>query len=160
MDIDNLAAWMYFWIILGVCFGIAEVITTSFVMLPFAIGALLTALMAFFEVPLALQWIFFGLFSFILLFVLRRLVRDFLTSKKSLTARTNLDAYIGREAKVLKPIEGEFTRGVVQMDGETWTAVADDRQRFEIGTIVRVKAIDGAKLIVTKMEGDIQTSVP
>ena len=62
---------------------------------------------------------------------------------------TNSDRVIGKIADVTKDITPN-NFGEVKIFGEYWTAISEDK--IKAGTKVRVKAIEGVKLIVEKEE--------
>jgi len=140
--------WVHFWIVVGVACAIVEILTTAFFALPFALGALVTAIVAGLSLPVNAQWLFFAVTSLIMLFVIQYAMRRWFTSRESEEIKTNTEALIGREALVLEPIEGSLKRGSVKVGGEIWSAVTRSGVRFEKGDVVCVKAVDGAKVLV------------
>ena len=62
------------------------------------------------------------------------------------------DRLIGAMAVVEKRISAREW-GSVRIEGNVWSAIAQDGQDIEPGTAVRVKAIEGVKLIVVPVNG-------
>ena len=59
-----------------------------------------------------------------------------------------MDALVGEEGVVLEEIS-PFNTGLVKVKGQNWTAVAADKDAvITAGTTVRIKSIEGVKLIV------------
>ncbi|MFR3895750.1 MAG: NfeD family protein, partial [Merdibacter sp.] len=65
---------------------------------------------------------------------------------------TNADRLIGAMAVVEKRISAREW-GSVRIEGNVWSAIAQDGRDIEPGTAVRVKAIEGVKLIVVPVNG-------
>ncbi len=137
------------WVILGVILGIVEILTFSFLALPFALAALVTALLAFFDLPITAQLLCFGITSVIMLFVIQRVVRTYFTSEAGAKIKTNYEALVAKQARVMDPIEGSITRGSVKVGGEIWSAITAEGLRLEKDAIVWVSEVSGATLTVT-----------
>lgn len=69
-----------------------------------------------------------------------------LLHKNGKDTRTNVDAMIGRTAKVIEPIDA--FGGLVSLDGVTWQARTKNGERIENGEIVQVVEIDSIILFV------------
>ena len=114
----------------------------------FAGGALVGAVMAAFSLPLWSQIIAFVIVSVILLILTRPWALKYLNSR---TVRTNADSLIGQTALVKETINNMESKGLVQLNGQDWTA-----RSFEAGEIIPegseviVKEIRGVKLIVER----------
>ena len=111
-------------------------------------GALVGAVMAAFSLPLWSQIIAFVIVSVILLILTRPWALKYLNSR---TVRTNADSLIGQTALVKETINNMESKGLVQLNGQDWTA-----RSFEAGEIIPegseviVKEIRGVKLIVER----------
>ena len=101
----------------------------------FALGALVSLLLA--------------LVSLIALCVIRPLAAR---SLRGNVVATNADRLIGAMAVVEKRISAREW-GSVRIEGNVWSAIAQDGRDIEPGTAVRVKAIEGVKLIVVPVNG-------
>ena len=77
---------------------------------------------------------------------LRPLVKKYLRPR---TVRTNAAGNIGREAIVTEAIDNLHETGAVRPSGVEWTARSADGSPVAAGTVVRIDAIEGVKLIVT-----------
>ena len=140
---------IHFWLVLGVLLGIIEVLTVAFFALPFALGAIVTAIFAAFGMPMNGQLMVFAISSVIMIFLVQFLVRKYLLSKEGSDIKTNFDALVGREALVMEPIDGEVRRGAVKIGGEIWSAISRQDNAFEKDEVVRVTGVEGAKVLVT-----------
>jgi membrane protein implicated in regulation of membrane protease activity len=61
--------------------------------------------------------------------------------------KTNVDALVMEEALVTKKIS-KFGKGEVKVKGQIWTAVSEDNNEIEEGTVCSVVRIEGVKAIV------------
>ncbi|MGC5166047.1 NfeD family protein [Luteimicrobium sp. DT211] len=137
--------WLW-WIGAALLFAVVEVMTLSFVLVMFAGGALVAAIVCAFGWPFWAQVVVFGIVSTIFLVTFRRwLVRRFRTSTP--VARTNADALVGREAVALAEVSE--VGGRIKLGGEVWTArVVRGSLAIPTGEHVRVVRIDGATAVV------------
>ena len=141
-------AWVI-WILVAVAFGIGEVLTTSFVLAPFAAGAFLAALVAALGGGTVASWAAFLLVSVLVLLVVRPIARAHLHTPAQL--RTGTAALVGRRAIVLERIANDEGVGCVRVDGEVWTARAyDDQSVIDAGTPVQIIEIRGATALVSE----------
>jgi membrane protein implicated in regulation of membrane protease activity len=137
------------WIIVALAFGAGEIVTTSFFLAPFAVGALVAALVSALGAGAVGSWAVFLLVSLLTLWVVRPIARAHLRTPARL--RTGTAALVGRQAVVLERIANREGVGCVRIDGEVWTARAYDEDRvIEAGTAVEVVEIRGATALVTE----------
>jgi membrane protein implicated in regulation of membrane protease activity len=139
-------AWVI-WLIVAVAFGVGEVLTLSFFLGPFAIGALVAAVVSAAGAGILLSAIAFLVVSVLTLLLLRPVARRHLRQPAAL--RTNTAALVGRTATVLEPVSD--TGGCVKLEGEVWTARPyDDDHVIEAGRRVHVLEIRGATALVSE----------
>lgn len=134
-----------FWIIAAVLFAVIEAATVALVTVWFAVGALAAAIAAQFGASILFQVGTFVVVSAILLCVTRPVFKKRSVKKPQ---RTNADRFIGEEAMVIKKIDDINNDGQVKIAGQVWSAVSEDKSPLEEGTIVKVIAIRGVKLVV------------
>ncbi|WP_214328809.1 NfeD family protein [Bacillus paranthracis] len=117
-----MAAWVIWFIIAGILF-IAEMLSITFYMLWLGIGAVVGGLIALF-VPeaLLLQVIVGGIVSLTLTFFTKRISKNFREAKGF---TDTVDMLAGKKGIVMQAITNE-ANGIVKVDGDTWTAIADD----------------------------------
>ncbi len=138
-----------FWIIAAAALGVGELLTTSFFLAPFAVGALVTALIAAIGGGAVGSWATFIVVSLLMLWVVRPIARAHLRTPPQI--RTGTAALIGSRAVVLERIANHEGVGCVRIDGEVWTARAYDEDRvIEAGTPVEVIEIRGATALVSE----------
>ncbi|EMI9088347.1 NfeD family protein [Bacillus cereus group sp. RP37] len=117
-----MAAWVIWFIIAGILF-IAEMLSITFYMLWLGIGAVVGGLIALF-VPeaLLLQVIAGAIVSLTLTFFTKRISKNFREAKGF---TDTVDMLVGKKGIIMQAITNE-TNGIVKVDGDTWTAIADD----------------------------------
>ena len=135
------------WLIVLVASLIIEGMAPGLVTIWFAGGALVAMLCSAIGAPVWLQVVLFLIVSITLLVAARPLMSRWL--KKNQTP-TNIDSVIGAQAKVVEDINNIEQTGAVSLQGKTWTARNADESVgiIEAGTIVKVVAIQGVKLLV------------
>ena len=136
-----------FWLIASGIFFIIEIMTTGFLVFWFGIGALFTLLASLFIDNILIQGIIFTIVSSILLVFTKPLVNNFV--KKSNAVPTNVNGIIGKNGTVLEDITDINDLGKVKVNGELWSAYADEP--ISKGTKVQIIGVDGVKLKVEKI---------
>ena len=135
------------WVILAAAFGVGEMLTTSLFLGPFAVGAVVAAIVDAVGAGAAASWVVFFVVSLLTLAVLRPIARSHRRMPPQI--RTGTAALIGKHAIVLERIENDEGVGCVKIDGEVWTARAlHDDQVIERRTRVEVVDIKGATALV------------
>lgn len=143
----NLMIWA--WLGAVVVFGVAELLTEGMVCIWFVAGALAALAAAVWEWPVAVQVVAFALVSVAAVFLGRPLVQRL---AKQPAIPTNADRVIGGVAEVTEDVNNERSSGAVYVDGKTWTARSTDGRVIPAGERVRVRGIEGVKLMVDLME--------
>ena len=82
-----------------------------------------------------------------LLYSTRPLALRYINQK---TVRTNVDALVGKKARVTAEIDNDEARGTAMVSGQEWTARSADGSRIPRDTMVQIQAVSGVKLIVSK----------
>lgn len=137
------------WVILAVVFGAGEIMTTSFFLAPFGIGAIAAAIVAGVGAGVGISAAVFILVSVLMLLFVRPIARAHLKTPAML--RTGTAALIGRRAMVVERISNDDAVGSVRIDGEVWTARAyDEDEVIEAGRPVTVVEIKGATALVSE----------
>lgn len=135
-----------FWFGLFLVALVVEFFTAGLVSIWFAIGALCTMGIAAITENLFIQIASFIIISIVTLILTKPLIKKF---KAFDVQPTNSDRVIGKLADVTKDITPN-NFGEVKIFGEYWTAISEEK--IKAGAKVRVKAIEGVKLIVEKEE--------
>ena len=142
MELDN-ETWRWLWTITSITFGLAEIITTGFFLLPFAIGAAVAAVLAWIDSPILWQWSAFfiatcGSFMYLRKFVRRQNNADQL--------KVGANRLIGSEGIVIEQINEVTGAGMVRIRGEQWRALSD--RLIEPNAKVTIVEIRGTRLFV------------
>ena len=126
-----------------------EILTTgSMASIWFTIGAIASLLLALMGVNQIIQITTFVVLSVLTLVFLRPVAAKYLRGN---VVATNTDRVIGRSVKVTKAITADEW-GEVLVDGVRWSAIEVENHGIEIDKRVRVLAVEGAKLIVKKID--------
>jgi membrane protein implicated in regulation of membrane protease activity len=137
------------WLIAAGAFGIGERLTTGFFLAPFAVGALVAAVVDGIGAGAIGSWIAFVVVSLLTLGVVRPIARSHMRTPPQM--RTGAAALVGKRAIVLERIANDEGVGCIKIDGEVWTARAfDEDQVIDRGTRVEVVEIRGAIALVTE----------
>jgi membrane protein implicated in regulation of membrane protease activity len=140
-------SWLI-WILIAVILAAGEVMSLSFYLAPFALGALLAAIVQAGGAGAAAAMLVFLASAGLLLAFVRPIARRHLRTPPQL--RTGTAALIGRDAIVTKRIDGDG--GAVKLDGEVWTARSYvDDEVIEAGRRVHVVEIRGATALVSEV---------
>jgi membrane protein implicated in regulation of membrane protease activity len=140
-------SWLI-WILIAVILAAGEVMSLSFYLAPFALGALLAAIATGMGASgLVTMIVFLGTAGLLLGFA-RPIARRHLRTPPQL--RTGTAALIGRDAIVTRRIDGDG--GAVKLDGEVWSARSYvDDEVIEAGRKVHVVEIRGATALVSEV---------
>ncbi len=141
--------WMiWVWLAVIVISLVFEFVSVSLASIWFAVGALVSLILAACKVELIWQIVVFVLVSLVFLLSFRKLALKFLFRKNE--EKTNSSALIGREA-VLKGEINQFNSGTIKIDGVEWACTANNvGETIPAGSVVRVEQIKGNKLFVSK----------
>ncbi len=137
-----------FWVILGVILCVAEILTPSFFIFWFGLGAFVAALSAIWLGTL-LQILIFALSSAIFVILSRPIAKKISGEEPR---KIHVDEIVGKEALVLERIDNFKGTGVVKVNGDTWRAVSVDDSIVEEGEKVRILKVEGAHLVVERVK--------
>lgn len=140
--------WMeWIWTALFVIFVAAEIGTVQLISIWFSLGSLAALISAFFGANPVIQVIIFVIVSAVSLGISFPLIRKRMRTKKPIA--TNADMDIGKTASVIEEINSDNSTGRVILGDVHWMAVSDnEKDIIPIGSIVTVKEVHGAKLVV------------
>ncbi len=146
-NVDN-EIWRWVWVGVAVLFGLAEIFTSGFFLLPFAIGATAATILAWLNVNIYSQWFtFFGV-SLIFFVYMRRFVRNQDDADLPKVGANRLTGTKGVVTEAIDPINGT---GWVRVESESWRAVTDG-DPIEANTRVVVIGLRGARVVVSPLE--------
>jgi membrane protein implicated in regulation of membrane protease activity len=149
---DDPDSWQWIWLWGALFFALGEIATPlTFFMLPFAVGALLAALLALLDVGLAFEWAAFVIGSLATFLALRPVARrlDRTGHDDGIGSRR----LVGQEATVLEDIPGDADvgLGLVRVGREEWRAESTDGRPIQSGAQVRVADIRGTRVVVSSL---------
>lgn len=133
------------WIVVAVVCFIAEMITPSFFIAWFGVGAVVAAFLALFGMSFGWQIGMFIVVGVVLVVFTKKMSVKWFRPEKM--RKTNVEAAVGSRGSVMQAIpEGGF--GQVRVGTETWMAAADDGLPIPFGAVVTVVRVDGVHLVV------------
>lgn len=135
------------WVFAAVVFGVFEALTVQLVSVWFCISALLTAVVAVFVQDAAFLFVFFVIFSAVLIVFTRPFFKRAVAVKFQ---PTNYDRIIGKEALVTVEINPLKNTGQVRVDSQIWSAKCDEV--VAVGELVRVESVEGVRAVVKRQE--------
>ncbi|WP_167955798.1 NfeD family protein [Anaerosporobacter faecicola] len=138
----------FYWLIAVAVLLIIEITTLGLTTIWFAGGALIAFLASILGASYLIQFLLFVVVSVILLCFTRPIAIRYFNNHR---ARTNYESIIGQKAKVTSTIDNFNQTGSANVNGQEWTARAErEDEIIQEGTMVKVVAIKGVKLIVAK----------
>ena len=139
------------WLGVGLLAVVLELLTASaLVSIWFAVGACAAALVSLLDFSIGIQIAVFVIMSFLSMLIVRPVAARYLRGN---VVRTNADRYIGEKGIVTKKITSNDW-GEVKIQGTIWHAVSVEDEEIEEGSRVNVVAIEGAKLLVMKLQNE------
>lgn len=139
--------WRWVWIIAAAVFAVGEMASPgSFFLAPFAVGALVAAILSFAGVDVAISWVVFIVVSIATLAALRPLARRL--DRDALDHGVGARRLVGTRATVLRDIPGGAELGMVRVDREEWRAQSSDGTAIAAGMTVRVAEVQGTRVMV------------
>jgi len=145
-NVDN-EIWRWIWVGAAVVLGVGEMVTAGLFLLPFAAGAVAAAILAFFNVNVAIQLIVFVVASVGALIVLQRFAH-----KEGELAPVGAKRYVEATGTVIERIDRLDGSGRVRVETEMWRATTDLNDAIEVGTEVQVVDVRGARLVVEPID--------
>jgi membrane protein implicated in regulation of membrane protease activity len=152
VDVLTQYAWIA-WLVLILVFATIEVFTLEMTFLMLALGSVAGLLSGLAGIPWWAQFIVAAVVAVALILTLRpRLLRQL--RRGGDPSRSNIDAVIGTEARVIRTVTS--TGGQVRLqNGDVWTArlsPVTEQADVAVGERTLVTGIDGATAVVVPME--------
>lgn len=152
LDLD---VWPWIWLVIAVGFALIEltVLAGSFVLLPFAISALASAILGFYDVSVEFQWGVFVVGGALLFLSMARWLRGFVADNE-LPAGVGADRMVGTLGIVTVEISPDDTdrQGRVSVAGEVWGALAGTDDPIPSGARVRISSMLGTRVVVVPID--------
>jgi membrane protein implicated in regulation of membrane protease activity len=137
-------AW-HILVTLGIIAFIIEIFTAGFISGSVGIGFLFSAIGNYFGLETKWQILLFAFGVAITYFLIRPVVNKYGYRNK---IRTNTDALIDKKGTVSEEINPTKNTGRVSIDGDDWKASTKKSEIIEVGTTVKVVAIESIVLFV------------
>jgi membrane protein implicated in regulation of membrane protease activity len=142
------------WLAILVVMAVIEIITLGLTTIWFAGGALVAFVASLLGAPLPLQIGLFTVVSLVLLAVTRPIAVKYFNKDR---VKTNAESLIGQSGMVLEEINNLKASGLVQVNGQEWTARTLADAVIPKGSEVIVRDIRGVKLMVEpKNENELE----
>ena len=138
----------FVWLGLAVVLVIIEGMTMGLTTIWFALGALVSMLLAFFRIPIPWQILIFLIISGILLIFTRPVAIKKLKIGKT---KTNSESLIGQYCTVTKTITTD-EKGETRINGQYWRAASVSGDTIQEGSRVVIEKIEGVTLYVAPEE--------
>lgn len=135
--------WRWIWVGAAVVFGVGEMMTAGFFMLPFAIGALAALPLAWLDVHEMIQLTVFLGVSVAALLAIQRMVKRSDEHQPAVGA----NRFMHSSGIVIEAIDRASGHGRVRVETENWRATTDGDPIPE-GTEVRIVEVRGTRLVV------------
>mgnify|MGYP000769145305 CR=1 FL=1 len=139
------------WIIIAVVLIIVEVLTQMLWALCLGAGAILAMAASLLGVDLVWQIVIMAVAALGFYLVAFPWFRKIHNARTAHTARTGMDALLGRRAIVTETVR-PGSLGRARIDGDNWQAVSADASPIDVGTKVRVTGYDSIILTVEREE--------
>lgn len=141
-DMQNM---IYIWLSVAIIAIVIEVITSDLTSIWVSAAAVPSLILAIFVEIWWIQLVVFIVVMVLLIVLLRPVVLRYIKRNE---IKTNTDAIVGMQAKVICEIKPDEI-GRVKLGGNEWAAVSNED--IQVGENVEVLAIEGVKLIVRKI---------
>jgi membrane protein implicated in regulation of membrane protease activity len=135
--------WRWIWLGVAAVFGIGEIFTAGFFMLPFAAGAVVAFVLAWLDVGPVIVLPVFLVTSVLVLLLIQRVVQR----GDDQTVPVGANRFVGRGVLVLERVDRVAGTGRVRLDTENWRATTDG-DPLEPGTEARIVEMRGTRLVV------------
>ncbi len=137
----------HIWLIVALFCFIMEIFIPSFVLFNFGVGALAGTLVAALNLSIEWQIVIFSIGTLLSFFTIRPAVKKFAYNKSDFT-ETNVNAMIGRHAKVIEAIDNLNNQGRVVLDGDEWKARSLNNEQVQPNTLVEIVRVNSIILTV------------
>lgn len=133
------------WLASAICLLLIEISTPGYFLgLSLTSGALIAALLSFYQFPITYQIIVAAIVALVLFLLLKMRVKAVMTQQHYVS---RLDQLIGQQAIVIAPVDDSFN-GAVKVNGEIWTARTENNKRYDVGSAVTIINVRGSHVLI------------
>lgn len=137
---------MIFWVVIALGALVIDIVTSSFMFIWFALGAIAAVIALIFNAPVVVQVIIFVAVSGVFMAVGYPIVKK--TIKKTVNKTLTMEeGYIGREFTITKDID---VKANIKFEGIYWT-VKNVGKPLKEGDLVQIIGLEGNKLLIAKV---------
>jgi membrane protein implicated in regulation of membrane protease activity len=151
----DLNVWPWIWIAIAVIFALVELVFVggSFIVLPWAVSAFVSAILAFYDVAIEIQWSVFVFGGAVLFAAMYQWAQRFMKDHPA-TPGVGADRLVGLIGTVTSPITPDDIdrKGRITVEGEVWGALVDGQESIPAGARVRVVAMKGTRVVVVPQQ--------
>ena len=139
----------HYWVIAGIILLIAEIATPGgFILASIGLSSFGGSIMAYWNYSFKMQLLGFSILTMVIFFGIRPFYLKYLIGLEAKVG-IGINAYIGKEYKVIEEIDNSENTGRLQIRGESWRARSDSGEKIKIDSIVKVIRIEGSTMIVS-----------
>ena len=133
------------WVFIAVIFTIFELVTGTFILIWFAVGSVVAAVLNYLGFDIYVQFTAFAIVSLMLILSTRRFA-DRITPEP--TKKTTAERLIGKHGKVIR--KRDDNNYIVNVNGEEWSATGENN--LDVDDEAEIIGIESIKLIVKKID--------
>ena len=139
------------WLIIFATLVVIELATMGLTTIWFAGGAIIAVIASAIGLPIWVQVVVFLIVSGCLLYFTRPVAVKYFNKNRT---RTNVESMVGKQAVVISEIDNLNGIGQVKVNGMDWSARSYTGEPISVGKVVRVRAVEGVKLICEEERGE------
>lgn len=139
------------WLIIFAVLVVIELATMGLTTIWFAGGAIIAVIASVIGLPIWVQVVVFLIVSGCLLYFTRPVAVKYFNKNRT---RTNVESMVGKQAVVISEIDNLNGIGQVKVNGMDWSARPYTGEPISVGKVVRVRAVEGVKLICEEERGE------
>jgi membrane protein implicated in regulation of membrane protease activity len=145
----EIEAW-HIWIIVAILLFIVEIFAPTFLASCLAIGCIASGVFSYLDFGFKIQLIVFSIGTLVSFFGVRPFMLKY-AHKKSDKIKTNIDALVGKVARVSATIDSSKNQGRVIVEGDDWRAETENDEIINIGEKVEILKVISTILIVKQI---------
>lgn len=139
-----------YWLLIFIVLLVIEIGTMGLTTIWFAGGALAAFIMGIIGFGTGVQIAVFSIVSIVLLVSTRPIALKYFNKERQ---KTNAESLIGKQALVLEEVDTLHNKGVVEVNGQEWSAKTEEPSGvIAKNTVVTIEGIQGVKLIIKEKE--------
>ena len=136
------------WLGITIVAAIIEILTTDLVSIWFAAGGIVSLIACLLGASQTIQIVLFAIVSIFTIIIVRPIAKKYLRTN---IEKTNVDRVIGKHGLVTKTITAD-NKGEVKVMSTLWMATSNDNTTIHQGEYCEILAVEGAHLVVKKIE--------